>query len=344
MNTREQHRLSPGPLLNEEGDLAEAGYAYQLVKKYDRSAIKAPRWRIKEWDYYLILDQDYALALTIDDNGYMGLATATVLDFRGKRTLFHSPHMFGFPMGKVRMPATSETGNVSRKTKTYEFRFLNDEGKRRLTARVDQKKRAKSFECDVSLALTTPNSTVIATPFLKKHHFYYNQKINLMQASGWFRVGTLKHEFSEHALAVLDWGRGVWTYRNTWHWSSMNAFQDGTNIGWNLGYGFGDTSHATENMFFVGKDVYKLGDVRFDIPLKDGKDDFMSPWRIVSDAGDVDMRFTPLLDRHEQTDIGIIGQNAHQVFGRFSGTIRAGGKDFAIKDLLGFAEKVHNKW
>ena len=46
-----QHRISEGPLLNEKGELCEAGYAMSLVKTYDRAAIKAPRMRIKEWDY-----------------------------------------------------------------------------------------------------------------------------------------------------------------------------------------------------------------------------------------------------------------------------------------------------
>ena len=43
----EQHLLSAGPLLNEEGNLSEAGYAFSLVKEYDRKAIKAGSLRIK---------------------------------------------------------------------------------------------------------------------------------------------------------------------------------------------------------------------------------------------------------------------------------------------------------
>lgn len=39
-----------GPLLNERGELCEAGYARRLIKAYDRRAIKAAAHRIKEWD------------------------------------------------------------------------------------------------------------------------------------------------------------------------------------------------------------------------------------------------------------------------------------------------------
>ena len=95
---------------------------------------------------------------------------------------------------------------------------------------------------------------VIATPFLKNKHFYYNQKINLLKVSGYFKCGNLKHTFKPDTYGVLDWGRGIWTYSNTWYWSSLNVKQGDNVIGWNLGYGFGDTSAASENMFFVNQD------------------------------------------------------------------------------------------
>ena len=63
-----QHMLSKGPLLNEKGDLNEAGYAFSLVKEYRRKDIKGLKGRIKEWDYYFINDDEYGVALTIDDN------------------------------------------------------------------------------------------------------------------------------------------------------------------------------------------------------------------------------------------------------------------------------------
>ena len=45
-------------------------------------------------------------------------------------------------------------------------------------------------------------------------------------------------------------------------------------IGFNIGYGFGDTSNATENMVFYNGKAHKLEDVKFNIPLnKKGKED-----------------------------------------------------------------------
>ncbi|MBQ1466428.1 MAG: DUF2804 family protein, partial [Eubacteriaceae bacterium] len=69
-----QHEITTRhPLLDGQGRLIEAGYAKSLILDYDRKAIKAGSMRIKEWDYYLVTCDDFAVALTIDDNSYMGL-------------------------------------------------------------------------------------------------------------------------------------------------------------------------------------------------------------------------------------------------------------------------------
>lgn len=79
----DQHQIKMRhPLLDEKGRLIEAGYAKELLMDYDRSAIKAGKLRIKEWDYYLIACDDFAVALTIADNSYMGLDSISLIDFR----------------------------------------------------------------------------------------------------------------------------------------------------------------------------------------------------------------------------------------------------------------------
>ena len=44
--------VQAGPLHNEDGTLAACGWSNKLLLSYDRSRIKAKKWRIKEWDYY----------------------------------------------------------------------------------------------------------------------------------------------------------------------------------------------------------------------------------------------------------------------------------------------------
>ncbi|HRV72330.1 MAG TPA: DUF2804 domain-containing protein [Eubacteriales bacterium] len=340
-----QHRLSEGKLLNEKGNLCEAGYAFSLVKAYDRNDVKAGKVRIKEWDYYLIFNKDYAIALTIDDNGYMGLISASFLDFGVPFEHTETP-MFWFPLGEVGFPNTSSTGDVQKELKGCKAAFKHTEQGRILTLHLDRFDGDEPLDVDILLTDEPQDSMVIATPFDKAGHFYYNQKIVAMRAQGSVSYkGKLFSFDHQNSFGLLDWGRGVWTYENTWYWSAAQGEQSGHVVGFNLGYGFGDTKAASENMVFVDGKAHKLEGVDFGIPHKDGKDDFMSPWHFTSTDGRLDLVFTPIIDRASDTNVLVIRSNQHQVFGRFSGKlILDDGSEFIITELMGFAEKVMNRW
>lgn len=342
----EQHRFGPGPLLDGRGNLSEPGYATALLKTYDRKAIKAGRLRIKEWDYYLITNDRWGVALTIDDNGYMGLLSASVLDFSARTETTVSP-MFWLPLGRTGFSASSVSGDVKKTLKNASGSFENTKEGRRLRFRIDKFKDGKPFSCDILLFDAPQDSMTIATPFRKRGHFYYNQKIIGMRASGFFSIGDERTALDpKDTFGLLDWGRGVWTYKNTWYWSAAQGAVDGHVFGFNLGYGFGDTSAASEDMLFYDGIAHKLGRVDFGIPKKaDGTDDLLSPWHFTDDAGRLDLLFTPILDRASKTDVKLICSDQHQVFGRFTGTVRLDdGREIRIEDFLGFTEKVFNKW
>lgn len=338
-----QHQLSNGSLLDENGNLYEAGYATSLVKTYHRQQIKAPKWRIKEWDYYFVGTQAYGIALTIADNGYMGFISVTFFDFIN--VFEHTKSiMTGFPMGKMNLPTTSKEGNVTFKNEKIQIEFQNDGQTRHLLCQVPSFYNKAPLSVNLTLTNEGRDSMVIATPFIKPKHFYYNQKINCLDASGLIQLGTTTYDL-DHGLGVLDWGRGVWIYKNTWYWSSLSARVDGHTIGFNLGYGFGDTSKATENMLFLDGIAYKIDQVQFHIPKNaDQEDDYMSVWKFTSNDKSLALTFKPCLDRYSNTSLGIIASNQHQVFGYFSGQLRFGERIIEIKDQLGFAEKVYNKW
>ena len=279
-----------GPLLNERGELCEAGYARRLIKAYDRRAIKAAAHRIKEWDYYLIMNGRWGVALTIDDNSYMGLLGFSLLDF--SRPWEHTCNIiYPFPGGKTGFPASSAEGDVAVKRKNADFCFkVLPDGTRKLTAWVQNFMNKKPIAAEFTLTEEPEDSMVIVTPFAEdKKTFYYNQKINCMRAAG--RV-----EFDGQVI----------------EFDPEESF--------NIGYGFGDTSAASENMLFYDGTAHKLEQLTFLIPQKDGKDDFMSPWKFTSSDGRFEMDFTPVLDRASCTNVGIICSDQHQVFGYFNGT------------------------
>ena len=341
----EQHEIKSAiPLLNANGDLTEPGYAKKLLPVYERSAIKAGSLRIKEWDYYLVNNGRFALALTVADNSYMGLDSISLLDFEEGWEITTSPMSF-MPKGKKNLPETSASGDVHSGGKGYGLCFKNDgSGKRILIAQMKKFGPAGSLYAKVELFDEPEESMVICTPFSKEKHFYYNQKINCMRAKGEVVYGGRTYVFDpDDSFAVLDWGRGVWTYHNTWYWGSASGAVDGVPFGWNIGSGFGDTSAASENMLFYNGKAHKLSQVKFNIP--GDEKDFLSPWTFTSDDGRFEMDFRPVLDRASCTDVKLIKSDQHQVFGMFTGkAVLDDGTVIEVKDFPGFAEKVENKW
>lgn len=342
-----QKLMTHGELLGDDGALIESGYATSLVREYRRSAIKASTLRIKEWDYYLIYNGSFGVALTIADNAYMSMLSVSVIDFNAPNETTASV-MGAFPMGRVHLPETSKEGISKLRIGKSEFAYFVGNGKRRLICHMDKFADRKPFDCDITLSNEPQDSMVIATPFKNKPtSFYYNQKIVGMRAEGIIRFSGRSLKFKpDDSFGLLDWGRGVWTYDNTWYWGAAHGIVDGRVIGFNIGCGFGDTSNATENMLFADGYAHKIDDVAFNIPkTADGNDNYMSPWTFTSSDNRFEMRFEPIIDRKAIINALVIESRQHQVFGRFSGRMRLNnGIEIEIRDFLGFAEKVRNRW
>ena len=338
------HLLSAGPLLDEEGNISEAGYAFKLIKKYDRNKIAAPKLRIKEWDYYYLGNQEVGIALTVADNSYMTLVGASIFDF--KKKTHHTKNIIKLLTRKrVLMPSSSARGDIIYNDKNFSFTFKHENNKRHLVVEMKNFLDDKMLRADLYLEETLDDSMVIVTPFKKPKYFYYNQNINFLKVNGYAKLGETTYDFDKDAYDVLDWGRGVCTYRPTWNRASLSGEYEGKKLGFNLGYGFGDTSKASENTFFYDGKAYKLDDVKFDIPIaKNGKDDFLKPWTFRSKNKDIDLIFEPLFNRANATNALVIKSIQDQVFGTFKGTITIEGKKIYFENLIGFAEKVTNWW
>ena len=332
------------PLHNERGLISEPGYSRELLLDYDRSRIQSSRLRIKEWDFYLVGNETYALAFVVADNGYMGLGSVTFFDFEQSRK--HSCDKFTlFPLGNLGLPSQSREGRTCFRSKKLEIEIVAEPEKKLVRIKAPNFLEGEPLEADIVLGSLPRDSIVIATPYKKGKAFYYNQKVNCMQATGRFCIGSREFDLNGD-LGVLDWGRGVWSYNSTWYWSSLSTWlPDGSTFGFNLGYGFGDTSAASENMLFYNGVAHKLDQVDFGLPERDGQDDFLSTWSFSSNDDRLNLKFHPVFDSHTRINLMLIGQNAHQVFGHFSGeAILDDGKRIQLENAFGFAEKVHNRW
>ena len=332
-------------LLDKDGNICVRGYAKKNIIHYNKENLKTNKLLLKEWDYYYIGNDSYGLALTIADNGYMGLLSISFLDFKNKKEITKSD-MILLPLGKTRHPTSSSFGDLSMQTKNGYAMFKNDGKTRKIFGNFNNFDGNQKMEFNIELSEEPVESITMVTPFKKEKRFYYNQKINCLKAEGHFAIGNDKYLFDKKdSLAVLDWGRGVWTYKNTWYWGSLSCYINDKTFGFNIGYGFGDTSSASENVIFYDGKSHKINNVDFEIPNKDGKDKFLEQWKITSNDKRLELKFKPLLLRHAFTNAFVICSLQNQVFGYFSGkAILDDGTEIEFKNKLGFAEKVFNKW
>lgn len=335
-----QHLITtPGNLLNEDGTLAQKGYSTQAVLTYNREQIKAPPWKIKEWDFYQVSNDDYCLQLTIGHVSYAGEVSVKMFEYATGHRVDYSK-MLVLPFDRLKMPRSAEQGDLTYQTKDLlmQYRFEKGGGRRLIC------KTAGGIDIDIYLAQPDPASIVMATPFDENpRYFYYNHKINCMPASGTAKVGDREYRFDpSSAFGLLDWGRGVWPFSHEWYWGSGSGYVGGKRFGFNIGYGFGNTSAATENMLFFEGSTHKLGQVHFDLK---GNGGYMAEKQITSDDGRFEMTFTPIYDRYTETKLLFVNNHCHQLFGKFNGkAVLDDGTVIEVKDLVAFAEHAVNRW
>ncbi len=335
-------------LLSGNGTILEEGWARHPIWLYDRDRVKAPRKRLKEWDYYAItsMKEGWTLSATISDLGYARFLAIAFIDLRtgGYAQAEKSQLLFN---SKPDLPQNSMFDNeICYSFEDLRISFIRKGQKRNvLVCAPDLVLPDGRVGLDARIELLQPDemeSMNIATSWAENRRaFFLNEKINCMPAIGSLRLGndTRRIDFSDDVWGMLNWGRGRWTYCNTWFWSSGSGTVDGHSFGFNLGCGITDRQPASENAVFYDGRIHKIDDVEFCIP-----DDIMKTWRFKSSDNRFEMEFEPVIDKFSDTNALVIRSNRHQVFGYFTGhAILDDGTRINLDRFPAFAEKIFNR-
>lgn len=322
----------------QDGKLNACGYATHMNFTYNKKGQKLPTLGLKEWDFYQIVCGRKVLQMTIGHVSYLSQISAYIFDLdtgkraglskvlvgsrRIKKQLSHNPEL------------PSKTQYFSNKLK---IQFEVTDKKRRLTlSKMD--KYGVFAEIDVTLTNLSDekDKMVIATPFDKPKQWYLNYKENCFVCNGYARIGDMEMDVKD-GNGVIDWGRGVWPRKHQWIWGNGSTLVNGKHFGFNIGWGFGVTDNATENMFFYDNKAYKLQDVK---EIRNG-----DKLRYV----DTDKRFVfdvePLYDNYTQTKAVVVNNSCHQYWGTWSGyVILDDGTRLDIPPFVAFCEHANNNW
>lgn len=333
-----QHEIkTPTPLLDEKGHLSAKGYARNMNFIYNRENARSFPLKLKEWNFYQIQKDHFVLQLTLGHVSYMCSVAATLIDLdTGKKYEFGTMKPLFIP--KLDRNPESES-LVTFEGKDYSLSFRVTSSKRILDVH-GKNNTFTQVAIHIELDHDPENEKmVIATPFHKPTQFYLNYKENYYCGTGSVQFDDLTVDF-DSCTGLIDWGRGIWPYSHQWFWGNLTSYIDDVPFGFNIGWGFGDLSQATENMYFYNRKAYKLGHLQ----VQRDEQDYMKPWKFTDPENRLQMTFTPLFDNYTQNKYLVIDTHCNQIFGFFDGEIETeqGRKEF--RNLLAFVEHAVNRW
>lgn len=331
-------------LLNDKGELNKPGWCRRNLYTYNRESILPRlRWRTKEWDFYQVSNDRYMVQICFFNISIATAGNATLVDLKTGRTV-KAGGINLFTMDRFIPPRNGD--------KPYELEYK--QGKNHLKFQVSDrvrkihfsgKSKGQDFVLDFEMdMLPNHESITIATPFEKKGRFFYTQKINCMPTQGTVKIGNEIIDFSkEDTYGVLDWGRGVWPHKNAWYWGNGSTTIDGKLFGFELTWGFGKETAATETAIFYDGKCHKISAVDVETFPK-GR--WMEPWHFVSEDKRFDMTMKPFYDNETGAKIlGLLGAKCHQVHGYWSGkVVLDDGKELFIDNMYAFCEYMENLW
>lgn len=335
--------IEPVPLLDEKGRVLKPGYAVDDLYIYDRKHVKAPYFRLKEWDFYQLSNDKFCVQFTFGHVTYGGTLSVTAFDFEtGSKNSVMIPIVFPGREG-LNMPLSGDKPHrIDFKRKNVDAFIDVTPETRKLFCKAEMR-GGKGCDIDISLDNSGRDSMYIATPFEGlPRHFYYNQKKNCMKASGRVQINGVTYDLSDNTYALMDWGRGVWPYRQEWWWGNGSTLlPNGHLFGFNIGWGFGNLTNASENMLFYDGIAHKIDRIHAEVNTAN----YMRPWHFCSSDGRFMMNFTPIFDNFTETNLVIAHNCCHQVFGKWNGyALLDDGTRVEVKDMVAFCEHAKNRW
>ena len=335
----------PTRMFAEDGRVLAAGWARKNVFQYDRLRVKPVAHR-KEWDFYQLSNGRCMAQITFCNITLGGYTSALLVDLKDRRVIASelAPYVGG--ANRYVLPSRGDAPNHVK----YAVGGVTFE------ADTDEDRRALSFHgsdmvCDFTMDIPRglENITTLL-PFKGLPYSYFlTTKQNCMPCAGTVRTGGGTYEFSkDDTFCVLDWGRVCTPYRMLWYWGNGSTCLAGTDgkkhtFGFELTWGIGDESNATETCLFYDGRAHKIGAVDDETFPKPDK--YMEPWHFLSEDGRFDMTMTPFYDHHSDLNVGVMRMHSHQVHGLWSGSATLDdGTVLEIRDMYAFCEYVENRW
>jgi hypothetical protein len=317
----------------ERVDLSRAANGVRDASPFDviRGAVRRTL-REKRWVYMGMATGDVYVGVAVVRLGYA--ANAFVFAYDGKqRTMLADVSMIA-PTMKCTVGDTSGEGCVARfRTGSNLVAIERAIGSSAYVIEV----RTPEISVDARLDTAKAPPSVTAIADLADGRVNTTEKRTLLATTGEVRAGRERRSL-DGALGGYDYTHGLLERRTRWRWGfALGRATSGERIAFNLVEGFVGESECA---VWIDGEVHPVAEGRFAFDARKPLD----PWNVRTADDAFDLRFVPGGMHADNTNLGVIRSRFVQPAGAYSGRIRAAGKTFELKDVLGVSEDQDVLW
>lgn len=333
----EREITEPVDLCDANGNLNPAAMGW-CRKPLIRANLKGHWGRKKKWNGWMWICPEFHLSMIQADIDYASFLTVSFTDLVTHEATSGINIKRG---GSLLMPDRVEE-TITFSGTSMEFVCENNGG----DIKVDFNGKAMGgIPIKAEFLMSRPEhheSMTFVVPW-SIERFQMNSKHNSIPTEGVVVVGDKTYEADpDKCHAILDLGRGMWPYRSWWNWGVGSGVVDGKLVAVNVGDKWTTATGANENGIFIDHKTYKVME---DLEWTYDITDWMKPWRVKSLHSDsIDITLTPILFEKLAINGGLLRTGGANAYGRWSGTLKAGGQTIEFRDMMGWAEEFEHRW
>ena len=350
--TFKDYPAPPAKLINADGEVALGHFSqpvnalngkdfdYRTVMGKPASALRK-HFAYKQFQYFGGIADDLIFGCAFADIRFVGACFAYIFRPSDQKMLtwqFKTPLAKGLHMADQTDNAQSHFRS-GKNTATQSY-TLNEDGTRKKNLKINF---GQALSIDAWMEEPSNYETQSVCTPCAVNGWVYAQKTAALPVQG--RIKSALGDFDLSAIDCFghhDFSSGYMRRDTFWNWACFSLPPSGKRpaLGLNVSWGVNESGYS-ENCLWIGHRCIALSQVQFDYD----RDNMMNAWHVRSESGDIDLRFEAIGKHSEQLNLFVLATNFHQIFGKFSGTIKVDREEtIKVDQIWGFVEHQFSRW